>query len=351
LVLELASGELDWSRLTTCQRHATEGLYAQALAGYVHWLAPRYSVIRDSLRSETAVYRERVHSENLHARTPGIVADLAAGWHHWLDYALKAGALDQAERDALARRVWAALLEAAARQAEHVEAAEPWGHYLRLLAAALMSGRAHVADVDGGEPKEPAAWGWRKVEVGTGQYRRTQWDPQGKRVGWLDGPDLLLQPDAAYASAQQLAHEKNDSLSVSERVLRRRLWERGLLKTTGSRSGRVQLTVRRVIEGVRREVLHLAIDSIYAHGTTPITPFATSTEANGVETRGSNLPGQVSLPHLLPHASSGVGDNGVEGVVPCATNAPTAQDAAHGDGDGTWHAPYCEGLRTPFDDD
>jgi hypothetical protein len=227
LVLELAPGEVDWARLTGCQRDAAAGLYAQALAGYVRWLAPRIVAIRDGLRAETATYRERIHAEGGHARTPGIVADLAAGWRWWLDHALDIGAIDQDRREALARRVWAALLAAAAEQAEHVAAADPVQQYLSLLAAALTSGRAHVAAPDGATPEAGAAWGWRRVTNGAGQYPRDEWQPQGRRIGWLDSDALYLEPAASYAEAQALARHQGDSLPVLPRTLWRRLRERG----------------------------------------------------------------------------------------------------------------------------
>src|SRR5262249_26323464 len=154
-------------------------------------------------------------------RTPGILADLAAGWRHWLDFALAAGAIGQAERDALDRRVWAALQEAGAGQSAHLGAAEPSGHFLRLLPGALASGRAHCAAPDGGQPDDPGAWGWRD----TGDT----WQPLGRRVGWVDGTELYLEPEAAFAEVQELARHQGDSLPVSPRTLWRRLRERGLL--------------------------------------------------------------------------------------------------------------------------
>jgi hypothetical protein len=336
LVLELAPGELDWVRLTACQRDAAAGLYAQALAGYVRWLAPRIAAVRAGLGRETAALRERVREEGLHARTPGIVADLAAGWRWWLDYALAAGAIDQGGRDAMARRTWQALRAACSAQAAHVAAADPVAHYLRLLAGALASGRAHVADLEGGAPPDAGAWGWRSVEVGTGQYQRTDWQPQGRCVGWLDGADLLLQPDAAYAAAQQLAHDQGDSLAVTEWTLRRRLAERGLLQATGSRSGRVQLTVRRVAGGARREVLHLAAECLsVAPATTPSTPLAPAVGENGVQPRGSQPPGRALYPTPLPHgardtAASGAATppDGVDGVVLRTTDRSAGEDIA-----------------------
>src|SRR5262249_20065796 len=136
-------------------------------------------------------------------------------WQYWLDYALAAGAIDQAERDALARRVWAALQGAGSDQAAHLAAAEPCGHFLRLLAGALASGRAHVASPDGDEPDLPGAWGWRSTEIVTRDGRETRWEPLGRRVGWLDGLDLYLEPEAAYAEVQELARHQGESLPVA----------------------------------------------------------------------------------------------------------------------------------------
>jgi hypothetical protein len=257
LVLELARGDLHWPRLTVCQRDGAAGLFAQALAGYCRWLAPRYASIREGLRSETAALRERAHSVGLHARTPGIVADLATGWRYWLDYPREIGAIDASEREALDRRAWQALLAAGTEQAAHVEAAEPTGQYLRLLAGALASGRAHVANPVGGHPDmAPQAWGWRNDSAVNGPA----WRPQGRRVGWIDGADLLLEPEASYAEAQELARQQGEALSVQPRTLWRRLRERNLLASTDLARG--VLTVRRTVEGKRRPVLHLRADSV-----------------------------------------------------------------------------------------
>src|SRR5262249_25022379 len=40
LVLELSRGELNWAPVTAAQHAAAAGQYAQALAGYLRWLAP-----------------------------------------------------------------------------------------------------------------------------------------------------------------------------------------------------------------------------------------------------------------------------------------------------------------------
>jgi hypothetical protein len=341
LTLNMSPGELDWSLLTACQRDAAAGLYAEALAGYLRWLAPRYQAVRDGLRAEMAALRERVQVAGMNARTPGIIADLAIGWRWWLDFAVEVGAVTPAEREVLDARVWAALLVAGAEQAAHAEASDPVMRWLALLAGTLASGRAHVAGPDGDEPADAGSWGWRREEYGSRDGLRERWVSQGRRIGWVDGveaQDLYLEPEATYATVQQLAHEQGESLPVSEHTLRRRLHERGLLTTTGNRSGRVQLTARRVLEGVRREVLHIRADSVYtSHTTTPCTPSASPAAENGVQTWGSSPPAMAPVPHTLPHelprgtASLATppdppAANGVHGVVPCDTDIPGAPD-------------------------
>jgi hypothetical protein len=259
MVVEVAPGDLKWASLTACRADAAAGRYAEALAGFVSWLAPQYAVVRDRLRDEAAKTRDLAHAEGMHARTPGIIADLAVGWHYWLEYALAVGAIDLETRDKLAVRVWKALLETGAGQAEHLSSAEPGGQFLRLVAAALASGRAHCAAKDGRRPADAEAWGWRCAEDG-------HWEPLGRRVGWIDGADLFLEPEAAYAEAQELARHQGNSLPTASRTLWRRLRERGLLASWDTT--RQRNTVRRTLEGVReRDVLHLRAGALSACST------------------------------------------------------------------------------------
>jgi hypothetical protein len=76
-----------------------------------------------------------------------------------------------------------------------------------------------------------------------------------------------LEPEAAFAAAQALAVAQGEALAISPRTLRRRLKERGLLASTDA--GRGVLTVRRVLEGKRREVLHLLATSLLSEPDQP----------------------------------------------------------------------------------
>jgi hypothetical protein len=176
-----------------------------------------------------------------------------------LAYAASVGAVTDAEGTVLSEKCWAALGEAAGAQVQHQTDAEPTRRFLDLLSAALASGRAHVAVAREGLPLgDQEAWGWRPVAQGAGGV--IEWRPQGACIGWLDKGELYLEPEAAFAVAQVLARDGGEVLNVGLPTLKRRLRDRGLLASMDT--GRGVLTVRRVLGGVRHEVLHLLPEAL-----------------------------------------------------------------------------------------
>ena len=271
--------------LTACQHDAAEGKYAAALSGFICWLAPQYDAVRGRLRGEAASLRDAFRADGMHARTPGIVADLALGLRYLLEYAVFAGAVTDAERAELWQRGLKALADAASAQAAQIATAEPAGLFLRLLAAALASGYAHVADKDGNEPREPQRWGWRPEEFYVGNdHKDTRYKPQGTRVGWLVDGELYLEPEASFAVVQRLARDQNESFPISAITLRRRLKEKGLLAATDEKRGK--LTVRMTLQGARREVLHIAFTPTAVAAQSGTTSSAAEGKI-GPETRSS----------------------------------------------------------------
>ena len=224
-----------------------------------------YDGVPARLPREQADLRNKAAIGGQHARTPGIVADLALGLRYFLDFAEWAGTVPHDEKAKLWERGFDAFLESAQTQAAQIQAAEPAGVFLRLLSAAVASGRSHVADPDGNQPRNPERWGWQQKTIGAGQNEREEWQPQGNRIGWVDGEDLYLEPDASYAAAQEFAREQGDSLTVTAHTLRKRLKEKGFLRST--EESRQKLTVRRTLQGTRHDVLHL-----HARGSSSLNP-------------------------------------------------------------------------------
>jgi hypothetical protein len=258
LLLQVGKGDIDVTRLTPYQQAGVRGLYAQAMAAFLARLAPHYDQVRTALPAEYATLRARALAADGHPRTPGVVADLALGLNYFLGFAKEAGAITAAEEAELWGKGWAALLEAAAEQAADIAGQDPARRFLRLLAAVLSSGRAHLAARDGGEPEGPASCGWRLEGAGPANVPAGCWRPQGRLVGWLDGDDVFLDPESAYAEAQRLGGDQGEQLTLSQRQLHKRLNESGLL---ASREGK-KLTTRRTLQGAERPVLHLVAGAL-----------------------------------------------------------------------------------------
>ena len=279
LVLEVPAGGMDWTLLTERQKEAAEGLYAQALAGFVHWLSSRFGGLQDRRQRRVAELRNRALSDGLtHRRTPSIVAELAFSLELFVEYAHEVRAIDRATAHDFQWRGWQALGTAAGSQAEHLNASDPVLRFLELLRSVIASGGAHLAAPGGEEPDQPAACGWRRQTIGAGINERDEWQPQGRRVGWIEDDDVYLEPDAAYGAAQQMATA--DGLAVAARTLWKRMHERGVL--AGRDGQRQRNTVRRTLGGARREVLHLKKGTLL-----PQRPSQPSQPSRGLEETSS----------------------------------------------------------------
>ena len=119
LIVELEEQHISVEKLSGCQQDASTGLYAQAMSAFIKWLAPQYAEIQKSLPALRAKLRDAATQSDSHRRTPAIVADLFIGAHLFLKFAQHIGAIADEHRDALESRVWLALGQVAASQAQH----------------------------------------------------------------------------------------------------------------------------------------------------------------------------------------------------------------------------------------
>ena len=334
MVVEVSKGDVDWDAMSARQRAAKSGVYTQAMAAYLCWLAARYETIRQGLPAALVELREQAYRTGDHRRTAANIASLALGLRYYFDFAEGIGAVTPEARAQLWQRCWDALLQAGASQEDHQAAHEPTRQFLALLSATLASGRAHVAAPDGLQPANPGAWGWRERVVGTGDHTRDEWAAQGKRIGWLEGDNLYLEPEASYAEAQTLAKEQNESIAISAQTLRKRLHEQKLLASVGTASGRETLFVRRTIENHRRYVLHVFANVLEVYipykPTQPTQPTQgrEGTEIGQVFDGRGQVDGQVFLAEPAQEKllyNSGLHGNGQAGQVFHDSNSPTRE--------------------------
>jgi len=256
LLVELRRGGVEQECLTVCQQAAARGACARAMAGYVRWLAAHHAGICEALIDQAQDLQAAVQGQlpdRAHPRTPRIIAHLAAGMLAFLLFAWDAGTLSGDEAERLWRREWEALFAAGMAQGAHQAEADSVPRFLDLLVAVLESGHAHVAGADGTSPPEvdAGAQGWRSDGGGIPR-------PQGVRIGWVEGDDLYLIPDAAYAEVQRLAKDQGEWLGVDRATMGRRLRDRGVLVSPNDE----HLTVKRTSAGGRIRVWHLHFSKI-----------------------------------------------------------------------------------------
>lgn len=252
LILEVGQDDIHKAKLTACQRDAEAGLYAQAMASYLAWLAPTYDQLRNNLPGRLEGLRAKYSEKGMHARTPEIAANLMVGFETFLRFAEQVVAIDESRRSALTTEAERSFRLAAEQQAVKQEASEPARHFLRTLESVFASQRAHAAGRDGGPPENPAKWGWRQ--------HGGPCLSKGDRIGWVCGDDLYLDPGSAYAAVVGLAKEQNEQTLVSAGALWKRLKEKGFLASVEAKRG--TLTVRKVLDGAQRAVLHLKASSV-----------------------------------------------------------------------------------------
>ncbi len=256
-VLAVHRGDVVLLRLSECQRDAAAGRYAAAMAGFLSWLAPQYSVVRSRLDAERVELRDRFVDQFTHARTPDTVANLLLGLRYLLKFAVEVGAIDRREREQLWQRGQVAVRHVAEEQGEYQRAADPVARFPEMLAAVVSSGRGHLVGADGKEPHVPpsmGAWGWETREhlFGSDGVNVT-YHGRGEKIGWVTERELYLDPDSTYAALVELARDQGQTFPVGQSTLYKRLKEAGVLL----RYEKDRTLYYATLEGVRRRVLVL----------------------------------------------------------------------------------------------
>ena len=245
---------IDLQCLTACQADAASGLYAASMAGFLRWLAPRYEAILDSLPGRIRALRERATRAGDHGRTPQNVADLAAGFAVFLEFAEECGAIDRDEAERCSEAVWDGLMEAAAEIRSDLGGSDPCAMFLGTLATLLADGEVHLEDARMRVRSPPRN---RSVADGAGTEEKPgNPTPAPSGSGWLAGDLVYLDPDESYGAVSRSVRSSGGGLK-SQRTLFRLLKERGKLAELPppDKDGRRRFACRKSIRGERPSVL------------------------------------------------------------------------------------------------
>ena len=207
LIVSMRLDSMAWGKLLDAQQTAVRGLHAQALSGYIRWLAPRLDTVRAS--QGEAIARYRPEFRNVHGRTPTACAELMWGLQPLLRYFRDSELLTADACAALNDRCLAALRELAQSQGLRQGDADPVVRFIEGIRSLVASGQVNIGEMAGG----------------TGH-------PPGRPcIGYYSGDEVLLLPQLAVAEVRKLLDR---GLVVSQDTLLQRLTEENWLTGDGT---------------------------------------------------------------------------------------------------------------------
>jgi hypothetical protein len=127
-------------------------------------------------------------------------------------------------------------------KAQRVEQADadPVTMFVGAISTLLSAGKAHVVSRSGATPydADPTLYGWRPLLRTNGEPEETRglYQPQGDKIGYLDGDRLFLLPDVAIGAVNRMLRDQDRELPASRSTLGRRLRECGWLDEIGEDS-------------------------------------------------------------------------------------------------------------------
>jgi bifunctional DNA primase/polymerase-like protein len=270
LALPVEEGDISAARLTACQEKRRQGVYAEANSAFIQWLASDNRIAKLKKQAPDKIHELRtVWAQNgidIHKKVANTLAQLERAWSVWLDFALESGGITSEEKAELSTAVHSALDVAGREHARFLGNENPATRFIELLKAAISSGRAYLAaPLDNGVPSADAdVWGWEREVFRIEGKVVDEWQSKGDRIGWIEGNDVYLQPDAAYKMAQSMG-TNGEGLTISSRTLWRRMKEEGLLATRDA--ARETNTIRKTVCAKSEDVIHVYAKNFFSRGT------------------------------------------------------------------------------------
>lgn len=267
-LMEIKPGDVNLKLLTELQRRAATGVLAGAMAGYIQWLAPKIDTLKETFPQKKIELRDRASKDvKSHLRSPEIIASKMLGMDTFLKFAVEVKAITESQATDIWQTAWKTFCDADAVQAELQQTEDPVLRFIDFLKTSILMGQAHVEEFTGGSPiLNATAWGW---ETGTLMGQEIL-KPKGKKIGWISGTNLYLDPDASYMVVQEIASRSGSPLTISPIVLRKRMDEKELIqqKVKGN------LIKWMDIQGMKYKILHILTTAL--GNAADVTPVAVS---------------------------------------------------------------------------
>lgn len=262
-VVEVNAGAVSPLVLSKCQAMAREGVYAQLTSAFVSTIAANWDVLTRKIASLHTMALSLTRGQSFaHARTGDAVAGQIVAYRVWLDFIQTTGAIGAADKELLADRMIAGLLANALSQGDVLTANDPCTLFEAYIRSAVAGGDAHLASKETGEePCQSSRFGWRTKMTRTRDGMVPSADEKGRRIGWVDieADAVYLQPDAAFAVAQDLGMRVGKTIPNTSTTLAKRLLD--AKKILSTEPGRVKQKI--YVNKQAERVWHLRLSDLF----------------------------------------------------------------------------------------
>jgi hypothetical protein len=191
---------------------------AQARSRFLAWLiqataATDAEALEELIGAWDLWWQGQLIERGYGTRTSEHVGRLLTGWQWAIEQLTAAKVWDQQRADAVMGQVWAAALEAADSDSDPDRDVSTAAALIRLIGK-VLSGRGYVADA-ARQDQPPQSMdaldcGWSSIPSG----QDTRWVSQGRRLGWVRGDRVFLDPAAVLSTAQMAASDEGIHLGV-----------------------------------------------------------------------------------------------------------------------------------------
>lgn len=277
--VEVTRADIDAVVLSDCQAMAAEGVYADLMAVFIQYVAGHWDEITAGIDGLYAKALSQMRSQSFkHRRTADALAPQLVVAQVWFEWLRAIGSVNAAERDALIEWAKEGLLASGGAQDEVQAEANPVEIFLSNIRSAVIRGDAHLADRESNEcPHQPARFSWKTETRKVGDHIEPFSVPKGSMIGWVDiaANAVYLDPDSAYAVAQDLGARTGRNIPMTVTTLGKRLLDAKHIVST--EAGRVKQRV--YVNRAPQRAWHLRLSDLFPEaeaieGDVEPTPFS-----------------------------------------------------------------------------
>ena len=222
--LHIQKGDIDVEKLTKAQEPAQQALLAEAMTGYLEYLAPQLDALAPQLFADFEKLRKKAAQDaevkDRHERYNETTAFLYLGFNCFINYAVAQGAITEEAAARLLKEAWETLNKVADELAQVAKSVAPTKRFFEALLELQIQGRVYFATMEDVIPDN------------------AERIPGTVKIGW--GPDgsgtfyLLWGP--AWEQVTKYLKNQEEGLSLSKNSLLDAIEQQGLLdKSQGDR--------------------------------------------------------------------------------------------------------------------